>query len=384
MATSNFWQTAPRVMNYLKNSFAGMVPKTFQKAIYKHGQAFPPGLEGGLPTWVYTEFPTLAAQATDDCIMDLPSNFVLLGYQARTFTESDFAFATFSSGLQAGVTAAVGFTFPLPNPVAIGDQVAIGIEINGSASPPSTFVDNLGNVWTQESSQVGGGDNHNFSVYNSSITDAGDCEITLKPAATVNLALVGVQVTGSGTIQLTSPVNNTGTSAAWPSVALTPSTANTQLFAFAVGYAAAPPALAPSDAFTLEEIASVSGTASTTQLALATFHLGAIAATTSKWVQGASAEWQTVLIGFSINPPSSVNSDFRVQLYDVNGEVDLIPGKAVNFGNIAGNRGRVLFERNPYTFEGSDPQCEIRISNLSLDEVDVQFALYGLQGVPPG
>lgn len=383
MATSNFWNTAPRVMNYLKNSLVGKVPRTFAKAVYQHGQAFPPSgaLEGGLPTWVYTEFPTLAAQATDDCIMDLPSNFTLLGFQARTFTESGFAFTPFSSGLVVGVTVAAGLVFPLPNPVSIGDQVAVGIEINGSGSPPTAFIDNLGNVWTQQSNQVGGGDNHNFTVYTSSITNAGDCVITVTPPATVNLALQGVQITASGAVQLTAPVNNTGTSAAWASRALTPSTGNSLLIAFAVGYAAAPPALAPSDNFQLQEITAVSGSASTTQLAMATFHLGAIAATASNWVQGASAEWQTVLIGYSINPPISANSDFRVQLYDVNGEVDLIPGKAANFGNIAGNRGRILIERNPYTFEGTDPQCNIRISNLSLDEIDVQFALYGLQGI---
>lgn len=165
-----FWHTAPRVMNTLLNAYAGMVPKTFQKAVFHHGQPFPPGFEGGMPTWVYTEFPIMPAQSTDDIVMALPSHFVLLGYVAQ---------------------------------------------------------------------------------------------------------------------------------------------------------------------------------------------------------------------GFAIDHEErDVPIDFRVQVYDVNGEIDFIPGKAANFGNIAGFQGRVLFERNPYTFQGSDPQCEVRIANLALVEADITFALYGLQGVP--
>lgn len=156
-------------MNDMVNSFAGMVPKTFQKAIFKHGQAFPPGFEGGMPTWVYCEFPTLAAQATDDIVMRLPSNFVLLGY-------------------------------------------------------------------------------NKFSI--------------------------------------------------------------------------------------------------------------------------------------DVATPSNPEPTFRVQIYDVNAEIDFIPGKAINGGNLGANLGRILFERSPYTFRGADPQCEIRIANLSLVVADVQLALYGLQGVP--
>jgi hypothetical protein len=171
MASSNFWTTAPRIMNSLVNSFVGMVPWTsLQKAIFQHGQTFPPGFEGGLPTRVYCEFPTLAAQATDDIVMGLPSNFVLLGYSK-------------------------------------------------------------------------------FSV--------------------------------------------------------------------------------------------------------------------------------------DVVTPSNPEPTFRVQIYDVGAEYDLVPGKAINGGNVGGNLGRILFERQPYTFKGSDPQCEVRISNLSLVEADIQFALYGLQGVNP-
>lgn len=375
MATSNFWNTAPRIMNTLKNAYSGMVPKTFQKAVFKHGEPFPPGFEGGMPTWIYTEFPTLAAQATDDCIMDLTSDFVLLGYTSQAFAQSPFSMVPFTSGLQTGVSS---YVFEIADPVVAGDQITFGVELNGTGSAPSSVIDNLGNTWTQESDQVGGGDNHNFAVYNCSVTNAGDMQVTVTLAAPVNLLLHGVHISGSGAIQLTSPANNTGTSAAWSSVALTPSGANTMLLAFSVGYG---PPMAPSDSFTLQESGLVPGSAATTQLAMASLAIGASAATQSKWAQNSSAEWQTVLVGFQMNAQAGT-PDFRIQIYDVNGEVDLIPGKAINRGNHSGDRGRLLYERNPYTFVGSDPQCEIRISNLSTFEIDVQVALYGLQGVP--
>jgi len=81
--------------------------------------------------------------------------------------------------------------------------------------------------------------------------------------------------------------------------------------------------------------------------------------------------------------PSAVAGDFRVQIYDVNGQRDFIPGKAVNAGNISGNQGKISFLVHPYFFAGDEPQAQIRLSNLSTQQALVQFALYGPQGVFP-
>lgn len=85
-------------------------------------------------------------------------------------------------------------------------------------------------------------------------------------------------------------------------------------------------------------------------------------------------------------PPVLQNTqgDFRVQIYDVNGQRDFIPGKAVNGGNIGGNLGRVSFLTHPYFFAGDEPQVQIRLSNLNAQfQAQVQFCLYGSQGVFP-
>lgn len=75
--------------------------------------------------------------------------------------------------------------------------------------------------------------------------------------------------------------------------------------------------------------------------------------------------------------------DFRVQIYDVNTQRDLIPGKQINGGNIGGNQGKVTFLVFPYFFQGEEPQVQLRVSNLYTDVVTLQFALYGIQGVFP-
>jgi len=80
-------------------------------------------------------------------------------------------------------------------------------------------------------------------------------------------------------------------------------------------------------------------------------------------------------------PP--VEEPFRVQLYDVNRQLDFIPGKAVNGGEIAGNRGRQFFLTEPHFFSGSEPQAQLRVSNMAIVAVTLQFALYGIQGVIP-
>jgi hypothetical protein len=75
------------------------------------------------------------------------------------------------------------------------------------------------------------------------------------------------------------------------------------------------------------------------------------------------------------------NPQFRVQLYDVNHQIDFIPGKAVNFQNACGIQGSILYQRCPFPFALNEPQLEVRIANMSTFEIDVQFAIFGTQGV---
>lgn len=72
---------------------------------------------------------------------------------------------------------------------------------------------------------------------------------------------------------------------------------------------------------------------------------------------------------------------FRVQMYDVNGQIDFIPGKAVDHSLISGSLGKMFFLTEPYFFRGAEPQLQLRISNLALVAVTTQFTLYGIQGV---
>ncbi len=76
-----------RLMNKQVNAYWGMVDKnTPQSAVYIHGQAHPPGFEGGLPTWIPIEFESVAAYEAMDGILSLPNEFTLLcllGYSSQ-------------------------------------------------------------------------------------------------------------------------------------------------------------------------------------------------------------------------------------------------------------------------------------------------------------
>ena len=76
-----------RLMNKQVNAYWGMVDKnTPQSAVYIHGQAHPPGFEGGLPTWVPIEFESVPAYESMDGILSLPDEFTLLcllGYSSQ-------------------------------------------------------------------------------------------------------------------------------------------------------------------------------------------------------------------------------------------------------------------------------------------------------------
>jgi hypothetical protein len=70
-----------RIMNAARNKFWNLVPKALQKAVFRMesgDQAT--DLQGWLPTWVYTESPTLAAGDSDDASMGLQNGFSLMAF----------------------------------------------------------------------------------------------------------------------------------------------------------------------------------------------------------------------------------------------------------------------------------------------------------------
>jgi hypothetical protein len=72
-----------RIINVLENTLWRMIPfGSLQKRIYKWGKSDQPGLEGGQPVWIYTEFNPLGALKTGRNTMVLPDHFTLLNYFA--------------------------------------------------------------------------------------------------------------------------------------------------------------------------------------------------------------------------------------------------------------------------------------------------------------
>jgi hypothetical protein len=81
-----------RLLNTKVNPYWGMVKKnTPQAAVYIHGQASPPGFEGGLPTWIPIEFPAVAAFDTQDGVLQLPSGFTLFSVSQFSTQAAGFA-----------------------------------------------------------------------------------------------------------------------------------------------------------------------------------------------------------------------------------------------------------------------------------------------------
>lgn len=73
-----------RLMNTKINPYWGMIDKnTPQSAVFRQGQQSPPGLEGGFPTFVYAEFPAIAAFDTQDLTFFVPDDFTLLGFVGK-------------------------------------------------------------------------------------------------------------------------------------------------------------------------------------------------------------------------------------------------------------------------------------------------------------
>jgi hypothetical protein len=75
----------PRVINLLINPLVWLwPPKNLQKGALQWGDAHPPGLEGGFPTWAYAEF-ILNPYRTSRTTLRLPAGFTLLSYFAGSF-----------------------------------------------------------------------------------------------------------------------------------------------------------------------------------------------------------------------------------------------------------------------------------------------------------
>ena len=74
-----------------QNFFPGLVPKTPQKAVFTHGQASPPGLEGGSPCWLSADFTQLEAGGTDETSLVLAPDFSLLAIVGSSDQDPDDA-----------------------------------------------------------------------------------------------------------------------------------------------------------------------------------------------------------------------------------------------------------------------------------------------------
>lgn len=147
------------------------------------------------------------------------------------------------------------------------------------------------------------GDNHQFIVYNMPITSAGTSIITITAPAARNFLVEGVLLTGVGLIQLTTPVNNQGTSATWSSVALTTTQANEVLLSFS----ASNPTTTVDSPFTMLQFGNIPDSSlANIQLSTATLMAVTIGAYTSNWTYsgsiGPSTPWQTVLVGYPTLP----------------------------------------------------------------------------------
>src|ERR1700676_4077015 len=112
-----------------------------------------------------------------------------------------------------------------------------------------------------------------------------------------NFIVEGVLLTGVGPIQLTSPVNNTGTGTTWASQPITTALPNEVLISFTAAYN---PPTSVTGAFSLIQSAVIPNAGGTVNVQLSTADLMAVApgTYTSNWSQGVSAVWQTVIVGY--------------------------------------------------------------------------------------
>lgn len=210
-------------------------------------------------------------------------------------------------GYLANATPANPIVITLTQPVAVGDQIMVAVGSTQYALNPQSVTDQLGNVGTQFSGQVGGGDSHFFSVWTMPITAAGTPVITIAPNAFFGssaLGAVGISLTGVGSPEFSSPVHNGGNSLTWSSVPITPAQADEILVTFDWAYG--PPA-SITDSFILDQSLLVDAGGSQTELDLAHMLVSSLGTYTSSWVQGGGngQQWRQVIVAFPITalPP---------------------------------------------------------------------------------
>lgn len=182
------------------------------------------------------------------------------------------------------------FSFTIP--VSVGQRVAFTI-VNGSGTgAPNDVEDSLGNTIIEVATQIGGGDNHQTTVYKMSVLNGGSDTITVTFPADRTALVQGVILTGVGDPITTTPAIIDANSTHWSSLPIT-TTQSSVLIAFDVAYG--PPA-SIADSFISLETGLVSSvqldTAYQIQLSAGTY--------TSSWSQGNSVEWITSILAYPI------------------------------------------------------------------------------------
>jgi len=81
------------------------------------------------------------------------------------------------------------------------------------------------------------------------------------------------------------------------------------------------------------------------------------------------------LLGYTSQPDSGI----AVQAYDVDSE-RWISDKLADGRILTGQKGAVLIERVPHTFDGKEPQVFIRVVNQAAAQADISIALFGVVG----
>jgi hypothetical protein len=147
---------------------------------------------------------------------------------------------------------------------------------------------------------AGTSDRHEFLVYNMPVVIPGTSTITVTTDVSMprDFLVQGYLLTGVGPIQLTSPVNNHGSSQTWSSQSLTTIQPSELLISFTTSYA--PPA-SVTDNFELFESGTISDSLSPdVQLNTAALMTTKTGVYTSSWKQSASGIWQIVLVGYPV------------------------------------------------------------------------------------
>lgn len=109
-----------RLMNTEVNPFVRLYPLSEQKGIYLFGDDAPVGLEGGVPTWAFAEFPAVQGLDTQDTTVVLPDDFWVL-----TFL-----------GLSIGGSAFKAWFYDVNRKLAFMDRTVVSGALMGNGSSP--------------------------------------------------------------------------------------------------------------------------------------------------------------------------------------------------------------------------------------------------------